>query len=235
MSCLVIFGPYLLLKNNSLTPISIAPAKNRGSTELEKVSNKFVDTIRIKTYKNISGCELRPRRRRGRLANEPPAWPRSANGTRIELTRRRRSERVNEIGLASRQVSSPIRLCSSIIVAFLMFVSLLDDLSGFGPGLGSEPFRLLGRVAGASPAGAGQQSAVAASMLEAGNKQAAANAKPASLQLATKQADVSVASFPQASSREIEKQIVDKILGEGYDKRIRPAGSGPYNASRPGK
>lgn len=43
------------------------------------------------------------------------------------------------------------------------------------------------------------------------------------------------ASFPQASSREIEKQIVDKILGEGYDKRIRPAGSGPYNASRPGK
>lgn len=39
----------------------------------------------------------------------------------------------------------------------------------------------------------------------------------------------------QASSREIEKQIVDKILGEGYDKRIRPAGSGPYNASRPGK
>lgn len=40
---------------------------------------------------------------------------------------------------------------------------------------------------------------------------------------------------PQASSREIEKQIVDKILGEGYDKRIRPAGSGPYNASRPGK
>lgn len=40
---------------------------------------------------------------------------------------------------------------------------------------------------------------------------------------------------PQASSREIEKQIVDKILGEGYDKRIRPAGSGPYNASRPGE
>lgn len=37
------------------------------------------------------------------------------------------------------------------------------------------------------------------------------------------------------SSREIEKQIVDKILGEGYDKRIRPAGSGPYNASKPGK
>lgn len=40
-------------------------------------------------------------------------------------------------------------------------------------------------------------------------------------------------SFPQASSREIEKQIVDKILGEGYDKRIRPAGSG--NASKPGE
>lgn len=39
----------------------------------------------------------------------------------------------------------------------------------------------------------------------------------------------------QASSREMEKQIVDKILGEGYDKRIRPAGSGPYNASKPGK
>lgn len=44
-----------------------------------------------------------------------------------------------------------------------------------------------------------------------------------------------IATYPQASSREIEKQIVDKILGEGYDKRIRPAGSGPYNASRPGK
>lgn len=41
--------------------------------------------------------------------------------------------------------------------------------------------------------------------------------------------------IPQASSREIEKQIVDRILGEGYDKRIRPAGSGPHNASRPGK
>lgn len=39
----------------------------------------------------------------------------------------------------------------------------------------------------------------------------------------------------QASSREIEKQIVDRILGEGYDKRIRPAGSGPYNASRSGE
>lgn len=26
-----------------------------------------------------------------------------------------------------------------------------------------------------------------------------------------------------ASNREIEKQIVDRILGEGYDKRIRPA------------
>jgi len=43
------------------------------------------------------------------------------------------------------------------------------------------------------------------------------------------------AEFAQASSREIEKQIVDKILGEGYDKRIRPAGSSPYNASRPGE
>lgn len=43
----------------------------------------------------------------------------------------------------------------------------------------------------------------------------------------------SMGSFPQASSREIEKQIVDKILGEGYDKRIRPAGSG--NASKPGE
>lgn len=41
--------------------------------------------------------------------------------------------------------------------------------------------------------------------------------------------------FIQASSREIEKQIVDKILGEGYDKRIRPAGSSAYNASRPGE
>lgn len=25
-------------------------------------------------------------------------------------------------------------------------------------------------------------------------------------------------------NRELEKQIVDKILGEGYDKRIRPSG-----------
>lgn len=36
------------------------------------------------------------------------------------------------------------------------------------------------------------------------------------------------------SSREIEKQIVDKILGEGYDKRIRPAGTFILNASKPG-
>lgn len=28
-------------------------------------------------------------------------------------------------------------------------------------------------------------------------------------------------------NREIEKQIVDKILGEGYDKRIRPSGMPP--------
>lgn len=33
----------------------------------------------------------------------------------------------------------------------------------------------------------------------------------------------------QPSNREIEKQIVDRILGEGYDKRIRPAGPGPRN------
>lgn len=39
----------------------------------------------------------------------------------------------------------------------------------------------------------------------------------------------------QFSSREIEKQIVDRILGEGYDKRIRPAGSGLTNTSKPGK
>lgn len=45
----------------------------------------------------------------------------------------------------------------------------------------------------------------------------------------------SAVDIPQASSREIEKQIVDRILGEGYDKRIRPAGSGPHNASRPGE
>jgi len=29
---------------------------------------------------------------------------------------------------------------------------------------------------------------------------------------------------PQGLNRELEKQIVDKILGEGYDKRIRPSG-----------
>lgn len=28
----------------------------------------------------------------------------------------------------------------------------------------------------------------------------------------------------QGLNRELEKQIVDKILGEGYDKRIRPSG-----------
>jgi len=38
----------------------------------------------------------------------------------------------------------------------------------------------------------------------------------------------------QVSSREIEKQIVDRILGEGYDKRIRPAGSSVANSSKPG-
>lgn len=43
------------------------------------------------------------------------------------------------------------------------------------------------------------------------------------------------AELVQASSREMEKQIVDKILGQGYDKRIRPAGSGPHNASSPGE
>lgn len=32
------------------------------------------------------------------------------------------------------------------------------------------------------------------------------------------------ASKPQGYNRELEKQIVDKILGEGYDKRIRPSG-----------
>lgn len=37
------------------------------------------------------------------------------------------------------------------------------------------------------------------------------------------------------SNREIEKQIVDRILGEGYDKRIRPAGPGPRNNTQPGK
>lgn len=37
-------------------------------------------------------------------------------------------------------------------------------------------------------------------------------------------------------SRQVEKEIVDKILGiQSYDKRIRPAGSGPANATRPGK
>lgn len=110
-----------------------------------------------------------------------------------------------------------------------MFVSLLDDFGGL-LGSGLESVQLFGQVVGASPAaGPGQQSA-----LEGAKQQVAPNAKPASMQ-AAKQADVVVASFPQASSREIEKQIVDKILGEGYDKRIRPAGSGPYNASRPGK
>jgi hypothetical protein len=40
---------------------------------------------------------------------------------------------------------------------------------------------------------------------------------------------------PQLSSREVEKAIVDRILGEGYDKRIRPAGSGAFNTSKPGE
>lgn len=40
---------------------------------------------------------------------------------------------------------------------------------------------------------------------------------------------------PHSSSREVEKAIVDQILGEGYDKRIRPAGSGLPNASKPGE
>ena len=39
----------------------------------------------------------------------------------------------------------------------------------------------------------------------------------------------------QVSSREIEKQIVDRILGEGYDKRIRPAGSGVSNTTKSGE
>lgn len=34
-----------------------------------------------------------------------------------------------------------------------------------------------------------------------------------------------VPARPQGLSRELEKQIVDKILGEGYDKRIRPSGA----------
>lgn len=29
---------------------------------------------------------------------------------------------------------------------------------------------------------------------------------------------------PQLQKRELEKHIVDEILGEGYDKRIRPSG-----------
>lgn len=36
-------------------------------------------------------------------------------------------------------------------------------------------------------------------------------------------------------SREIEKQIVDKILGEGYDKRIRPAGTTTNSSKIPSK
>lgn len=43
---------------------------------------------------------------------------------------------------------------------------------------------------------------------------------------------------PQLSSREAEKAIVDRILGEGYDKRIRPAGSSTpsqYNTSTMGE
>lgn len=39
-----------------------------------------------------------------------------------------------------------------------------------------------------------------------------------------------------SSSREVEKQIVDRILGQGYDRRIRPAGSLQYsNSSSEGK
>lgn len=40
---------------------------------------------------------------------------------------------------------------------------------------------------------------------------------------------------PQLSSREVEKAIVDRILGDGYDKRIRPAGSAIFNTTKPGE
>lgn len=46
------------------------------------------------------------------------------------------------------------------------------------------------------------------------------NLFPSSLQLHLSGAIVK----PQGMNRELEKQIVDKILGEGYDKRIRPSG-----------
>lgn len=40
----------------------------------------------------------------------------------------------------------------------------------------------------------------------------------------------------QLSSRQMEKKIVDGILGEFYyDKRIRPPGSGALNTSKPGE
>lgn len=91
-------------------------------------------------------------------------------------------------------------------------------------------------------AAAGQQQA-AASVSSSGNLKVAATAvnshanfNPAPLMVAGgKQINADGSIGLALSSREIEKQIVDKILGEGYDKRIRPAGSGPYNASRPGK
>lgn len=149
------------------------------------------------------------------------------------------------------QVSGPIRLGASIIVSLLLLAALLEDLgrsslveqqtSGRQIQAATR-WQLLGQVAAVSSQSQSSsqlpvQQIISNSGPLADVKQSpGVLAKLGSSQVAPsgKQADM-LASFPQASSREIEKQIVDKILGEGYDKRIRPAGSGPYNASRPGK
>lgn len=221
-----------------------------GSNEEQHL---HVDTIRAKKGDKLNE---RPARLYGQLFIKEDLSTAGENRNRLELTIRRAkragNKKLTEIGWASacrRQVSDPIRLCTStIMILFLMLVSLLDDLDLSPNKLASyeqqqQQRRPFGRVAGAllsmSPAGQSQQQHLPTDLAK--QQAAALNAKPITLQAlpqatgGSKQADAPVASFPQASSREIEKQIVDKILGEGYDKRIRPAGSGPYNASRPGK
>lgn len=49
-------------------------------------------------------------------------------------------------------------------------------------------------------------------------------AKPAKTHDNATKRSLAALSKPQGYNRELEKQIVDKILGEGYDKRIRPSG-----------
>lgn len=115
-----------------------------------------------------------------------------------------------------KQVSGLIRLCATLLLA-AAFLVLSAQVLAAPPSNPLPPKSLVGSAPGASTSGSGNSQAA-----PIGSAAAAAAAKANELAL-------------QASSREIEKQIVDKILGEGYDKRIRPAGSGPYNASRPGK